>query len=662
MKKILSGILVAVMVASSMFNISMAADTQTEFTVEAEEIACSGGFTRENGQSSIANVSGGRVLVFDGSYQSAAYTATVNAETAGFYSVNVLANAADGTASDLTFTINGRSVNLTTGSAKTAIADSKGAYGLQLYRFASAGVVYLAKGANELSISVGKRPGYPTSVLATLDAFEFVPSDKLAVSASGKSVIEAEDSIIDLPQAESAGASGGKYVYLESGYSADVTKTASFMAAQEGYYKMNIVAAAAPQNPSSFVNISINGAAAQALHNDQYYSNTATDISGRYGIKLYDFASNQLVYLKEGLNTVTLTIGKRNDVATSMLASFDSFSFEPYTIATVGENAATAVEVEDYNWKHTRTVDGRTSVAFYDAGYASYIVETAVKAETAGNYNMSIEAAVNDGTSTVLGDLALDINSTLISVNNTSFTVSDLGYNYWDAAFPAKSYRKKDFVYLNEGINIIKLTITPNAARGTILAAVDKIAFASARTITDATISVDSVMSKGAEKKISIADQDGISISNIDVYMITYDTSDDDVIIVDGNGKISAVGFGTATVSVAIKTDEDAVEIIKTAEVAVVGDDGIYVNNIRYTNGQLTFDFVSTKNYNATQVFVASFEESDRLKTANLVDVQAGTAGTVTKTASLAGYEDGQTVYILVWQDMKPVWGKVIGK
>lgn len=658
MKKILSGILAAAMVAASMFNVSMAAAAQTKFTVEAEEIACSGGITKQNGEyGGIANASGGKVLIFDGSYQSAAYTATVNAEAAGFYSVNVLANAADGTASDLTFTINGRSVKLTTGSAKTAIAGSKGVYGLQLYRFDSAGVVYLAKGANELSIHVGKRPNYETFALATLDAFEFVPNDKLTVSASGKSVIEAEDSIIDLTQGESAGASGGKYVYLESGYSADVTKTVSFMAAQAGYYKMNIVAAAAPQNPSSFVNVSVNDADAQGLNNAQYYSNTATDISGRYGIKLYDFESNQLVYLKEGLNTVTLTIGRRNDVPTSMLASFDSFSFEPYTIATVGENAAAAVEVEDYNWKHTKTINERTSVALYDAGYASYTVEAAVKAETAGNYNMSIEAAVNDGTSTILGDLALDINSTSVSVNNTSFTVSDLGYNYWDEAFPAKNYRKKDSVYLNEGINIIKLTITPNTARGTILAAVDKIVFAPVRTITDAKISVDSVMSKGAEMNISIADQDGISISNIDVYMITYDTTDDDIIIVDGNGKISAVGFGTATVSVAIKTNEAATEIVKRAEVIVVGDKGIYVDNVQNTNGQVTFDFVSTKDYDATQVFVASYK--DNFVSIDLVDVEAGIAGTIQKTAALTGYEDGQDVYIFVWQDMKPVWSKV---
>ncbi len=152
-----------------------------------------------------------------------------------------------------------------------------------------------------------------------------------------------------------------------------------------------------------------------------------------------------------------------------------------------------------------------------------------------------------------------------------------------------------------------------------------------------------------------------------DTYMVTFSSSDERVVAVDGNGVVTANNYGKAKIQVCVITNDTNVS--KTAEFDVYVTDTFGVRNIESTKTETTVDVnVNLVGYTANTgneiLILASYSTSDngvnslnKIAVKNVGVLASGIDNNI--QISLDGVETGDKVVLYVWDSidtLKPLW------
>ena len=163
-------------------------------------------------------------------------------------------------------------------------------------------------------------------------------------------------------------------------------------------------------------------------------------------------------------------------------------------------------------------------------------------------------------------------------------------------------------------------------------------------------ISTSSTLNVGGNSNITL---NGVNID--DMYMVTYSSDNESVAIVDGNGKITATGAGTAVIEAIVKKYVISEGVSAQAVVTVNTSDVLFISDAKVSGG--TFTAKITKNdplKGAAKACIAVYEHNS-IKSVKTVDIGAG-AGTQNISEALTAAA-GDIAEIFVWymEDMEPV-------
>ena len=151
--------------------------------------------------------------------------------------------------------------------------------------------------------------------------------------------------------------------------------------------------------------------------------------------------------------------------------------------------------------------------------------------------------------------------------------------------------------------------------------------------------------------EVAVTDTDGNNIDNA-----TITSTDDSVVIVGADKKLTAVGIGRTTIIVSARKDNGFPEHTTSFDVCV-GNNGVYVTSYENNSGVINPVFVlDGVDASKVDVFAAVYDaENGNLLAADRQDISGGTSSLKVGDAS------GRTV-LYVWEKatMKPLYKETL--
>lgn len=230
--------------------------------------------------------------------------------------------------------------------------------------------------------------------------------------------------------------------------------------------------------------------------------------------------------------------------------------------------------------------------------------------------------------------------------------VRDLSSTYGDGW---KQYRTT--LFLDEGIHEFEL------ASGSTYA-LDNIQILPAIEVTAISAEAKTLLSRGENALISVVNQNGETVTVYDVDTLCFESSDRNIVTVDGNGVITAVNQGEATITVGATVNGETYQ--DTVTVVVTGFGGLYVKTAVASGNDVTVTLEASEAVVATKVIVAVYEDgaNTSLKEVGIDDfVAMETADTQTKTINLTSVENTDKISVFVFDSMNtfvPMCGEKI--
>ena len=311
-----------------------------------------------------------------------------------------------------------------------------------------------------------------------------------------------------------------------------------------------------------------------------------------------------------------------------------------------------AATVEKYN------PDGEKTYSFsVDADAAGdYYLTAGIADRGAGDWQSAVKLTVN-GT-----DVGYFRNS---DYTEDAFACAAVKYAK-SGNYTFNKYVSKAPVALNEGDNEFVFTVydaNQNSFNGNstgtasqLFAGLDYMTFNKARNISNVTMTVADTLAVGGVSEIVLKDGDGNVITASDVAQITYSSSLENVATVTAEAKVTGVKPGRTKISAEILVNAGDSETISASAWVNVVDDDIFIANVQISeDGKITFDVVNNTDfddYENIKAIAASYMDGTMKSIADfsIESLLCGTSSACEMT--LSGYEDGDDVYIYVWDGL----------
>lgn len=630
---------------------------------------------------SVAGASGDALVWIGVTTDTAERSIAVMAEEEGFYSFDILAANADNATptvylSPMTLTINGEeSFNIRGTSSASSFKSTELSYaysGFPVNEFALKQLVYLKKGKNEIKISATEREDVQGGCYGALDCIKLERYPVATIGEDGATV-EAEDFDWHYNTAvENSAASGEGCIRMVNGGILERVITVAANAEYAGNYKLNIWAGCEATAPYiSKMKVSVNGGDAIDLTGNTTVTPLPDYGTGYNNIFVSDLALNNSVYLNEGINTfdiiITPSAGQENKEQITFV--LDCIKLTP-SVIKVGDDEtklefeeATAIanniSVED----NSEASNGLYTLMYY-SDPASYSFDLNV--QSAGDYALLVAGTIG----TALSPLSIKVNDNApitLDCEGDDKNCELLGekytlYNDYMNDLQLGDYLLTEPLSLNEGRNNITVTVS-GLGSGSELAVLDYMSLTKLVSYDDLAMDELEVCMVDSVQNIALSN-DGVVITNEDVYEITYESSNEDVAVVDGTGAVTAVGMGTATISVAVYPQASTLTpAVVSQKITVVGADGVWVSDMSVSNGDVSFNANALFASNAAEAVVACYDaQSGVLKSVDTVAVPAMSAGASTPLeAELSTYASGDNVSIMLFDSLgniRPLWVK----
>ena len=192
-------------------------------------------------------------------------------------------------------------------------------------------------------------------------------------------------------------------------------------------------------------------------------------------------------------------------------------------------------------------------------------------------------------------------------------------------------------------------------------------------TIPDsASLEVNDVVELNGFETAVLKDGDGNVISDSTADVITFSSSDTDILDVDANGNVYAVGLGDANITACIKIISriDGSEINLTTapvNVKVMNTNGLYVDSYERNGENISVTYKATEAIEeGATIVIAAYSEGRSIKIYAAKTVSSISADdSIAFDTTLAGVSSSDTVCSFIWDglnSMKPLYGKSIIK
>ena len=144
-------------------------------------------------------------------------------------------------------------------------------------------------------------------------------------------------------------------------------------------------------------------------------------------------------------------------------------------------------------------------------------------------------------------------------------------------------------------------------------------------------------------------------IQNGDVYQITYSSSNEGVMTVDGNGVLTPVCRGYSDISVVVcAADKIAAKFSKRLYVTDDETGTIHIENVRYENGKVTFDTVDDDFSETAAKAVAAGYSGGKLTDIKVIDITDRSESSY--SAPLSGADSVKVFVFDSLSSLKPLW------
>ena len=515
------------------------------------------------------------------------------------------------------------------------------------------GTVYLEKGSNTLYWKVNEADlgADGTTLQAALDYFVLTPIPVISVSTTGNTQIEGEDytdftvepnirkmndpddgqKAVNYVSFNPANHSGQEFIVK---YAVNVENA--------GYYGISTVATIRSQTYTSDWSIYAD-TADNSVSKYEEVADVETTSFMKNNMKVYDCGR---IFLEEGLNTICWKVNEADLGAdgTTLQAALDYFVLTPPVAQIIEVGEETVIEAET-DLKGVNAL-GASDDKIFGVGAERKENTISLDVVSAGNYmvevcgtNGRVSVKFDDGDAITLGS------ASTIKTNDGSYFVGGL--------YPYDTYVLSNGVSLTAGSHTVTVSLNGDS-KG---AAADYVKLTKMTEPSGVSISTSSTMNVGGNSNITL---NGVNID--DMYMVTYSSNKESVAIVDGNGKITATGAGTAIIEALVKKYVISEGILAQANVTVNTSDILYISDAEVSDGTFTAKITKTGTLkDAAKACIAVYEHNN-LKSVNTVNIGAA-AGTQNISETLTA-ESGDIVEIFVWyaSDMEPVCNPVCVK
>lgn len=325
----------------------------------------------------------------------------------------------------------------------------------------------------------------------------------------------------------------------------------------------------------------------------------------------------------------TATGGKRLQIYTNDTSKFPCEVVLPFTVGEAGEY---------YIW---------------------FEICASIQNKDSAKYVAEVEYMLNDSE---YAELKADkSNAFLKTVTADLVETHGMSINQWGY------YRSAKPVTLREGNNNIGLRIVgPGALQSgdNVVFFLDKLNVQKVQTITDASIEVTSgTMQIGDSQTIKLYDQNDMPFYIEDVNTVAFQSSNDYIAKADGNGEILAVNSGMADVMACVKL-KNGETVNPALRVYVIGDSGLYVKSSAASGNNVAVTVKADKEYTgAAKIYVGNYGYENGVIT-SLKSVRNAEIGNMTAgqekgfNVTLDAVEASDTIYVFIWDNMIPLFGK----
>ncbi len=508
------------------------------------------------------------------------------------------------------------------------------------------GTVYLESGLNTLYWKVNETDlgADGTTLQAALDYFVLTPMPVISVSTTENTKIEGEDytdftvepnirvlndpddgqKAVNYVSFNPANHSGQEFIVK---YAVNVDNA--------GFYGISAVATVRSQTYTSDWNIYAD-TAENSVSKYEQGADVETTSFLRNVFKEYDCGR---IFLEEGLNTICWKV-KETDLGadgTTLQAALDYFVLTPPVAQVIEVGDETVIEAET-DLKGVNAL-GASDGKVFGAGSERKENTILLDVVSAGNYmaevcgtNGRVSVKFDDGDAITLGS------ASTIKTNDGSYFAGSL--------HPYDTYVLSSGVSLTSGRHTVTVSLNGDS-KG---AAADYVKLTKMTEPTGVSISTSSTMNVGGNSNITL---NGVNID--DMYMVTYSSDNESVAIVDGNGKITATGAGTATIEALVKKYVISEGVLAQANITVNTSDVLYISDAEFSGGTFTAKITKNSSLKGAAKACIVVYEHDNIKSVDTVDIGTST-GTQNISEALTA-SAGDIVEIFVWYigDMEPV-------
>lgn len=625
-------------------------------SVEFEEVFGMGG----TALGSLANASGGSYISVNGS-TILSYTGRVNIPKEAKYTVSYVGTAEEAktTMSRTRLYVDGRLVaDSYDAIGNSAAYDGKVFYDMfDMKKIGGTRAVSLTEGEHTLRFELLSYSG--GSARFAVDNISFTEKEVPAVT-DGKLEFEDVFDMSDLNLVEDEKASGGKYLF-ENGIANTLNYKGYFNVPESGCYDISYISTAEEARITlSDSELYIDGTYINDSHSaisSEPYSDIA--FHGLYYMK--KIKGYNAVYLEKGIHQAEFALRANGGTNVKFLADCIQFTKRNVTeiegtiqaedlfgvdeVLVVDNANASGGKVVNGDWSSVKEFGGEINVT--EEG--TYNIEF-VGSKAGGNSYVSCGTMYIDGT---------EVFSQAGSMNDRGELVYSLGDGDWCKVCKYNL----DPVYLSEGKHSIKMVYTyptSDTSKG-IRWALDTLTFTKDNTEEVFETNLDELepyySEYGTNDERVIVYRNGVEIQNGSTYQITYASSNENVITIDGNGTIILGGkTGYSEISVVISRGGRVVSTL-FGSLYVIDDNVVYVRNAKYGDNKVSFDVENPDGvtYKGVAV-VATYNATGELCDVHVVNIDETNAQTKSLESSVTGGVKAKVLLLESLETLKPLW------
>lgn len=614
---------------------------------------------RENDIAPLANASGGKCVSVNGS-TILSYTGRVNIPKEAKYTVEYIGTAEEGKTGmsrTLLYVDNTVVADSNYSFNNPAAYDGKVFYdAFYMKKIGGRKEISLTEGEHTLEFKIVSYSGGSARFVADNISFK---EKEIPTVTDGKLEFEDVFDMGDLLLAENENASGGKYL-MENGIANTLNYEGYFNVPESGCYDISYISTAEEARITlSYSRLYIDGNyinnSNSAINSDKY-----SDVAfhGLYYVKKIE--GYNAVYLEKGMHKAEFVLQANGGTAVKFLA--DCIQFAKRNVTEINgtiqaedlfganetllvENAnASGGKVVNTSWTQVAEFGGEINVTEEGA----YNIEF-VGSKAGGKSNVSCGTMYIDGT---------EVFSQTGSMNNQGELIYTLGDGNWCEVCKYNL----DPVYLSEGKHVIKMVYTyPTPAANAFRWALDTLTFTKDNTEEVFETNLDELepyySEFGTNDERVIVYRNGVEIKNGSMYQITYASSNENVITIDGNGTIILGDkTGYSEISVVISRGGKVVSTL-FGSLYVIDDNVVYVRNAKYGENKVSFDVENPDGvtYKGIAV-VATYNATGELCDVHVVNIDETNAQTKRLESSVTGGVKAKVFLLESLETLKPLW------